>query len=532
MSQPTVLIIGAGPAGLTAAREIVREGRYHPIVLEADSVVGGISRTVQHNGNRIDIGGHRFFSKSDKVMQWWQQVMPLQGEPARDELQLAQLHGPHHLPTDLASNGANPEANDKVLLMRSRLSRIYFLRSFFDYPVSLSWRTFRNLGPWRMVKIMVGYLKALLFPIKPEENLEQFFINRFGNSLYRTFFKDYTEKVWGVDCKEIPAEWGAQRIKGVSILKTVQHAVKKLLPHKGDISQKELETSLIERFLYPKLGPGQMWEQVAAEVVSGGGEIWMEHEVVQIELGDNGIAAVVAQERNSGNRKRIEAAHYFSTMAVKDLVEAMGDAAPAPVREVATALSYRDFMTVGVLCNKLKIQNQTKRPTVNNIVPDNWIYVQEPDVKVGRLQIFNNWSPYMVADPSKTWIGMEYFVQEGDGFWTMDNEAMKRFAVGELEKIDILDSSQVVDTVVIRIKKAYPSYFGVYSQFDTVKQWLQTLANLDCIGRNGMHRYNNMDHSMLTAMVAVQNLHNNQQSPQAKEAVWSVNTEQEYHEEK
>ncbi len=529
MSLPQVVIIGAGPAGLTAAREIQKIGKYQPIVIEADNIVGGISRTVEHNGNRIDIGGHRFFSKSDRVMKWWSEVMPLQGAPARDELALAAIYGEEELPKDLAANGADPQEVDRVLLMRSRLSRIYFLRKFFDYPVSLSFSTFRNLGVVRMVKIVVGYLRAILFPIRPEENLEQFFINRFGRSLYKTFFKDYTEKVWGVECSDIPAEWGAQRIKGVSIYKTVVHAIKKFLPQKQDISQKNLETSLIERFLYPKYGPGQMWEQVASDIVANGGEIWMEQEVVGVELDGTAIRSITVQERRGGGRKKVTAEHYFSTMPVKDLVEAMGSAVPEQVQKIAGSLSYRDFITVGLLCDKLLIKNNSHRRTLNHLVPDNWIYIQEPDVKVGRLQIFNNWSPYMVSDPEKVWIGMEYFVQEGDGFWTMADEELQRYAILELEKIGIIDSGDVVDSVSIRIKKAYPSYFGSYLHFDRVKEWLMTISNLDCIGRNGMHRYNNMDHSMLTAMVAVENLHSDQPD---KSRVWTVNTEQEYHEEK
>jgi len=522
MRSKRAIIIGAGPAGLTAAKELLERTDFQPVLLEAEAFVGGISRTSVYKGNRIDVGGHRFFSKSDRVMEWWRKNMPLQGAAAQDQL----LPG---MPTPVVEpGGPDPEKEDRVLLIRQRLSRIYYLRSFFDYPVSLGWNTVRNLGLVRMMRIGMGYLRVRLRPIAHERNLEQFFINRFGRSLYRTFFKDYTEKVWGVACDQIPAEWGAQRIKGISIAATLRHAVKKMLGTGGkSVGQKEVETSLIEQFLYPKLGPGQMWECVAGDVVRAGGELHFQEQVVRIEMSGGAIVSVVTRHAESGQERVWHGDLFFSTMAIKDLAEALGSQMPDSVAQVARNLPYRDFITVGLLLERLRISNRTARITPDNRIPDNWIYIQEPDVKVGRLQVFNNWSPYMVADPSKTWIGLEYFVNEGDDLWNMSDDELVALGIGELEKIGIIDRSAVVDGCAYRIRKAYPSYFGSYAQFDDVRHWLDTVPNLYCIGRNGMHRYNNQDHSMLTAMVAVDQIAAGRRD---NDALWQVNAEKEYHE--
>ena len=522
MERKTALIIGAGPAGLTAAYELLEQSDVHPIVFEKSDAIGGISKTVRYNGNRIDIGGHRFFSKSDWVMQWWQRVMPIQGAPSRDDKALGR-----EVPLNDAPDAPDPQETDRVMLVRSRLSRILFLRTFFDYPVSLSMNTVKGLGLWRMAKIGVSYFYARAFPINPEHSLEDFFINRFGRELYGTFFKDYTEKVWGVSCSKIEASWGAQRIKGLSVTKAILHALKRKKKEDG-IAQKGVETSLIEQFMYPKFGPGQLWEEVASDITARGGEIRMGCEVVALEHDGAAIKSVTVRHQD-GSEERIGGDYVISTMPVKELIAAMGPETPEPVREAGAGLLYRDFMTVGLLVDRLLIKNETEIPTLNGIVPDNWIYIQEPDVDVGRLQIFNNWSPYLVGEPDKVWIGMEYFCNEGDRLWNMDDEAMKAYGIDELVKIGVIRREDVRDSVVLRVAKAYPAYFGTYDRFDTVREYTEGIENLFLIGRNGMHRYNNMDHSMLSAKTTVENIVNGVKD---KNNIWNVNAEKEYHETK
>ncbi|MBK6901213.1 MAG: NAD(P)/FAD-dependent oxidoreductase [bacterium] len=499
-------IIGAGPAGLTAALELLERTDVVPVVFEASDALGGLSRTVVHAGNRIDIGGHRFFSKSDRVMDWWLRILPQQGTPAPD-----------------------PATTDAVMLVRSRLSRIFYLRRFFDYPVTLSLQTVRNLGLPRMLRIGFGYARARLFPVRPERSLEDFFINRFGRQLYATFFRDYTEKVWGVPCRQIRPEWGAQRIKGLSITGALLHAARGIFGRDGSVRQKGVETSLIERFLYPKFGPGQMWEEVARRVVARGGEIRHGCRCVGMDVADGRVTAVRIEDAASGRTTAHAADYVISTMPVQELVAGLGGDVPAGVREVAAGLRYRDFITVGLLLDKLLIRNQTSRPTSGGLIPDNWIYIQEPDVRLGRLQVFNNWSPYLVADPTKAWLGLEYFCNEGDDLWSMDDAAFADFAVAELAQIGVIDPADVRDRVVIRMPKTYPAYFGTYDRFREIRDYTDTLANLFLIGRNGMHRYNNQDHSMLTAMAAVDAIASGATD---KTAIWDVNVEGEYHEEK
>ena len=525
MTEKTALIIGAGPAGLTAAYELLKNSNEKPIIFEMSSDIGGISKTVNYKGNRIDIGGHRFFSKSGRVMDWWQDVMPLQDQPAFDDIELNRK-----LPLAAPGTGADPEKTDKVLLIRSRLSRIFFLRSFFDYPISLKFKTFKNLGIVRIAKIGWTYVMINLKPIKDEKNLEDFLINRFGKELYSTFFRDYTEKVWGVSCKEIPADWGAQRIKGLSITKTLIHAVKSIMSRDTSIDQKDTETSLIGQFLYPKLGPGQLWEEVARKVEEKGGEVLMNHEVVGLDISETGIESLTVRDTVSGETKTFNGDYVFSTMPIKDLIKAMPEAkVPGNVRQVAEGLVYRDFVTVGLLLKKLRLKNDTSTRTINNIVPDNWIYIQESDVKIGRLQIFNNWSPYMVKDKENVWIGLEYFCQEGDSLWSKADADFIEFAKDELEEIDIIDKADVLDATILRVPKTYPAYFGTYNRFGELREFTDKIENLFMVGRNGMHRYNSADHSMLTAMVAVENIIAGESG---KDNIWNVNTEQEYHESK
>lgn len=536
MSQKTAIIIGAGSAGLTAAYELLDKTDIKPIIYEMSDEIGGISKTVKYKGNRIDIGGHRFFSKNDKVMEWWQNIMPLQGAPAKDDTALGREIP---LKTECFKreigqketekiNAPDPEKDDQVMLNRGRLSRIFFLRKFFDYPISLNFNTFSNLGLWRTIKIGASYAKISLFPIKDEKSLEDFFINRFGRELYLTFFKDYTEKVWGIDCNKINPEFGSQRVKGLSIKKVISHAIKSKFSRDSSLEQKKVETSLIEQFMYPKFGPGQLWEEVANIISSNGGEIFFKQEAVGIEHDEENVTKIKIKDHSTGEIKPVEGDYFFSTMPVKDLINSM-DNVPADIQKIADGLMYRDFITVGLLLNKLKIKNETRQKTVNDIVPDNWIYIQERDVKLGRLQIFNNWSPYLVNDDSNVWIGLEYFCNEGDELWNTPDEDFTSFAIDELAKIDIINKEDVLDNVVIRVQKTYPAYFGTYENFDAIREFTDKFENLFLIGRNGMHRYNNMDHSMLTAMTAVGNIINNVNS---KENIWSINAEEEYHEEK
>jgi protoporphyrinogen oxidase len=563
----TVLIIGAGPAGLTAALEFLRKTDVIPIVLEASQEIGGISRTIRYKGNRMDIGGHRFFSKSDRVMQWWMDLMPPEDEAAQISYQGKQrlVAVPAHLEEEPPLRGLGPlshEAEDEptqetsepiaavvtapppanpdlVMLVRPRKSRIYYLRKFFDYPIKLSANTLENLGPVRMARIGVSYVASRLRPIKHERSLEDFLINRFGRELYLTFFKSYTEKVWGTPCDRISAEWGAQRIKGLSLTTALKHFVKKAFTAKPattdttpkDIAQKSTDTSLIERFLYPKFGPGQLWEHVAAQVTALGGEIHMGLKVDAILTAGSRITAVEAID-DSGNRQHFAADYFISTMPMRDLVRALRTDVPTNVREVSEGLEYRDFITVGVLANKLDVtEKETTRTgeVAKSLIKDTWIYIQEPDVLIGRLQIFNNWSPYMLADPTKVWIGLEYFCYETDPLWAMPDDQLKTFAASELEKIGILRTSEVLDAHVVRVPKTYPAYFGTYSRFDELRTFTDSFENLYLVGRNGMHKYNNQDHSMLTAMAVVDGIAAGNVD---KSALWNINTEQEYHEEK
>lgn len=509
-----IAIIGGGPAGLTAALELIERGGPRPIVLEALDDVGGISRTIEYKGNRMDIGGHRFFSKSDWVMNWWRHILPL---PALDGAS-----------DDLL--GVVPPEKD-VMLLRSRLSRIYFLRRFFDYPISLTAQTMKNLGLVRLMKIGVSYTWAMCFPRKPERHLEDFFINRFGGELYRTFFKDYTEKVWGVRCHEISPEWGAQRIKGLSITKALVHAAKRLAGEgskKGDVSQKQVETSLIERFLYPKFGPGQMWRLVADRVRAGGGEVRFGCTVSGVRHANGRVSHVIYRDAE-GQLQEIACQAAISSMPIKELVPALEPAAPEDVKRVASGLAYRDFLTVGLLIKKLKPGPHTPVGDGRNLLPDTWIYIQEPDVRIGRLQIFNNWSPALVKEPGTVWLGLEYFCFENDDLWSRSDADMGKLAAAELAKIDLIEEDDVLDFHVARIPKAYPAYFGTYGEFDILRQYTDSLANLYLVGRNGMHRYNNQDHSMLTAKLAVEDI---LKGCVSKEAIWTVNVEEEYHEEK
>ena len=512
------VIAGAGPAGLTAARELLDKTDMQPVIFEQSDTIGGLSQTVRCNGNRMDIGGHRFFSKSRRVTDFWERFMPMQGAPAKDDLLIGRNK-------NLADGGPDPEKEDRVMLRRERISRIYYLRRFFDYPISLKWQTFANMGLWRTLRAGFGYLAASVAKL-PETSLENFYINRFGRPLYRMFFEDYTEKVWGIHPSKLGADWGSQRVKGLSVWAILRDMLMKSLGLKG---RGKVETSLIEEFVYPKLGPGQLWETVAESVAADGGEVVRESRVVSVHVGEGNRVDYVEVETPDGTRRREACDCFMSSMPIKDLVAAIsGVEVPEDVRRIAGELPYRDFITVGLLVKGLNMRNRTSVKSYAERIPDTWIYIQERDVKIGRLQIFNNWSPYMVADYENTmWIGLEYFCTEGDELWTMPEDSFVEMAVRELESIGFIKASDVLEGVRIKVRKAYPSYFGSYYELDRVKSFLDTIDNLYCIGRNGQHRYNNMDHSMLTAMEAVESL---VPGSRDKSRVWQVNTESEYHE--
>lgn len=510
-----VVVIGAGPAGLTAALELLDGTQeYDVTVLEETDVIGGISQTVKYNGNRMDIGGHRFFSKNDEIMNKWKELMPLQGSPSFDDAKLGREK-------PLEAGGPNPDVDDEVMLVRERVSRIYYMKHFFDYPVTMKAETIKNMGFVTTMKAGFSYLKSVMFK-KPEDSLENFYINRFGKVLYSMFFEGYTEKLWGRHPSEISADWGAQRVKGLSI----KEVLKNMFSGKKK-DNKNIETSLIEQFWYPKYGPGQLWETVASRVEANGGVVKKNHKVKDIVCEKGKVTAVVCETPNG--EVTIEGDIFISSMPVKDLITGMtGEKPSQQILDIAKGLPYRDFVTVGLLLNKLDLKNETDKKTLGNIVPDCWIYVQETNVKLGRIQIFNNWSPYLVKDPENTvWVGLEYFCEEGDDFWNMSDDQCIDMAIKELETMGVISKANVLDSHREKIKKAYPAYFDTYEHMDKLIEYLDTFNNLYCVGRNGQHRYNNMDHSMLTAIKAAEAI---KQGKTDKKDIWNVNTEKEYHE--
>lgn len=515
------IIMGGGPAGLTAAYELLIHSDIIPIIIEQDKQPGGLSKTIDHNGNKIDIGGHRFFSKSEKVVNWWLNFLPLEAGNTGENIHI-------HYKGKSASftNTSKITAHEgQAMMLRPRKSRIYFQNNFFDYPLRFNGSTLRKLGISKTIRIGLYYIYAKLFPHKPEQNLTHFFRNRFGKELYETFFKDYTEKVWGVPCEELPATWGQQRVKDLNIGKVVKHAFRSIFVPNKAIDQSGTSTSLIEQFMYPRYGPGQMWETVAQEIEKRGGRIFYDTTLTAIN-GDNNrrIQSVEVINKTTGQKKIYEGDYFFSTMPVKELVKKVnGLSVPEKVSHAADSLEYRDFLIVGILASALAIKES------DGTFTDNWIYIQDKNISAGRIQFFHNWSPYMVKSAGDIWIGVEYFCNETDEFWQRDDELIAMSAIQEMQSIGIVNAQDVKDTLVVKVKKAYPSYFGGYANFNVVRDFVDKIENLYLIGRNGMHRYNNSDHSMLTAMAAVENIITGRKD---KTNIWEINTEDEYHEER
>ena len=460
-------IIGAGPAGLTAAYVLAKAG-VPAVVLEADQTVGGLARTVNYRGYLFDIGGHRFFTKWEEVEAVWHEVL-----------------------------------GDKFL-SRPRLSRIYYRNRFFFYPLKPKDALF-GLGPVETLRIMASYVWAQVQPRRPETNLEQWVTRRFGRRLYEVFFKTYTEKVWGVPCTEIGAEWAAQRIKGLSLGTAIRNALFK--PKNGPVK------TLIDRFQYPERGPGQMWELMTESLRERGSAVLLGRPVVRIAHGGRRVTHLIAQ--GPGGEECHEGTDFISSMPIYNLIESLDPAAPPEIREAARRLRYRDFLIVGLVVNRA------------DLMPDNWIYIHDPGVQVGRIQNFKNWSPAMVPDPAKTCLGMEYFVFENDGLWSLPDAELIDLAKREINRLGLAKPEEIEDGTVVRMPKAYPMYDeGWAGRVETIRRYLeQNLPNLQLVGRNGMHKYNNQDHSMLTAMRAAQNILG------ASHNLWAINSEPEYHEE-
>ena len=470
-----VVVIGAGPAGLTAAYQLTKAG-MPVVVLESDSVVGGISRSVERDGWRFDIGGHRFFTKVQPVEDLWHEILP-----------------------------------DDDFLVRPRMSRIYYGGKFYDYPIRPS-NALRNLGLYEAVRCVSSYLWIQVRPPKDQSNLEGYIIANYGRRLYSHFFKTYNEKVWGVPASQISADWGAQRIKGMSLFKAVWEPIRaKLVGGRRDRSKQV--TSLIEEFQYPKLGPGMMWERCCDLVTASGAEVKLRSPVVAIERGE--MAEAVVYE-NDGRRIRIEADHVISSMPFSELVHSLEPPPPPEVLAAADDLHYRDFLTIALVVPE------------SASFPDNWIYVHDPNVNVGRVQNFASWSPFLVKD-GRTCLGLEYWVMEGDEMWCTPDAELVALATKEIEAIGLASSEIVERGYVVRMPKAYPVYDEGYSEaVETIRKWLAAeVPNVHAVGRNGMHKYNNQDHSMYTAMLTVENIVSG-----GRHDIWAVNVDEEYQEEK
>jgi protoporphyrinogen oxidase len=465
--KTNVVIIGAGPTGLTAAYQLSKAG-LNSIVLEKDLIVGGIARTEQYKGYHIDIGGHRFYTKIEAVSEMWHEVL-------REDF-----------------------------LRRPRLSRIYYDGKFFHYPIRL-FDTLLKLGPVESLRIVASYTLSRLFPYPDEDNFEQWVSNRFGRRLYHIFFKTYTEKVWGIPCTQIKADWAAQRIKDLSLSVALRNAL--LRPRNQTVK------TLIQEFDYPQRGPGMLWERVRSLVEAEGHKVLVNHDVVSLAYDGKCLRSVTAVGPR-GSSVVVEGDHFISSISLSELVQKINPPPSSELIDMARQLTYRDFLTVALV---------VRRP---HLFPDNWIYIHSPDVKVGRVQNFKNWSPAMVRDDYSSCLGLEYFCNEGDELWCMDDADLVELGKCEMAQLGLLDKEDVTDGVVFRQSKAYPIYIGKYKVYlNRIKTFIDGIPNLQTVGRNGLHIYNNQDHSMLTAMLAVKNILGE------KHDVWEVNVERAYHEE-
>jgi protoporphyrinogen oxidase len=463
-----VVIMGAGPAGLTAAYELFKHDIPVTILEKDPNQVGGLARTVEHKGYRFDIGGHRFFSKNQEVEDLWTEILG-------DEM-----------------------------LNRGRLSRIYYRGRFFAYPIKAA-NALWNLGPIEAVRCLASYAWARVRPVKNPRSLEDWVRNQFGWRLFSIFFKTYTEKVWGISTKELSADWAAQRIKSLDLWLVIRAA---LLPRRKAKNRGEVVTTLIDKFRYPRFGPGQMWERVAEIGRKKGSPVLFGRSIDQVIHEDGAVTSVGEVEEHVGT-------HFVSSIPIRELIARLDPPAPDAVRRAAESLSYRDFISIALMIDRA------------DVFPDNWIYIHDPSVKVGRIQNFKNWSPDMVPDQSKTCLGLEYFCFEGDGLWTSDDAALIALATRELAQLGICSADQVFDGVVVRQPKAYPVYDDAYqAHVDVIREYLKShLPNLHLAGRNGMHKYNNQDHSMMTALLVARNI-----ATGSALDPWKVNADAVYHE--
>ena len=530
-----VAVIGAGPAGLAFTDKLLELRNDVKIdIYEKSSYIGGISKTINYKGNRIDIGGHRFFSKSDEVMKWWANKFPIDISSHNASETISYQNSSRNI-EGFNTVTIKKKDENRVMLIGKRKSRILYSGKLYDYPLKLNLKTIKNIGSLKIISVGLSYLRSKL-KNKEAKNLEDFIISRFGYKLYSMFFESYTEKVWGRHPREISPEWGAQRIKGLSIRKVIidiaQKILSKLINIRSDgISQKNTETSLIERFLYPKYGPGQMWEEVAKDLKEKNVNIYMNTPIIGIEFSSdkNKAESIVYKKDTNGEYVKQKYDYIISTMPIKELIKSskarnQDYVFPSDILKIAESLPYRDFITIGLLIKNISGPQ-------NELLDDNWIYVQEPNVKVGRIQIFNNWSPYLVADKKHYWIGLEYFCNEDDDLWNKNDQELITLAKREILELKLTNSNSFIDSTVIREPKTYPAYFDSYEKIDTLINCVNKIDNLFLVGRNGMHKYNNQDHSMLSGFRAAELIANNQIDTKSKEELWKINVEQEYHEE-
>ena len=504
-NKKIALIIGAGPAGISAGYKFVCEcPDIKPIIIEAEDRIGGLSKTVDFNGLKADVGGHRFFSKDKEILELWNTILPNQSSPAIDDILLKR-------DINFEGENADPEKEDIVMLKRRRFSRIYYMKKFFDYPVKMNLRTVLNLGIIKTFRCGLSYIKSCIFKRK-ENNLEDFMINRFGKALYNTFFEFYTEKVWGRKPKNISKEWGEQRIKGLSLMKALLNKF-----------SKAKETSLIEEYYYPKLGSGQMWDEMAKVIWDKGGDIYLNTKVVGFELECNKIVSVLVE--NKDGVQKWYGDYIISSMPIKDLIN--GIECDNEIKEIANNLPYRDYQMLSFYLKDFNLKNNTNYKTIDNICPDSWIYIQDRNLKTGRIYIPKHFSPYLVENIHDTLICLEYFCDKGDPLWNMSDGSMIELGISELLKMDAIKSkSDILDCFRLKAEKAYPAYFDSYRDFDKIKDFINSIQNLYCIGRNGQHKYNNMDHSTLSGIKVCEIIKNNL----PKEILWEVNTEKSYQE--